>query len=532
MLARDQSLLLQPAASPAVGLRHVYRCFRLARAWQKLGGAVTLIHDDLPSRLVSQLASRQIDFRRQSVSDSQTRTRYYECVAEIASQSAAGWVVIDGDEGQTPLDRSQLAAAAGSRDWKLVAMDEGTDLNVARQGNIDLLIAPDRNHCQLSFQPVTQVLTGERYRIPLTERPSVVSGSETAALPRIARKLLVWLSEDDSVERLRKTLADVIEVASEKTSIDVVASTVQRDSAAIVRLKKANPQVTLRFWGSVERRLQSMAPVQLAIVDDGKNLQTLAICGIPVVQLQSVEATANADDFVESEPTHANGARLEVSSQTVCRRSLSRLIRDSAGRQELADAGLMSCHDQAADRIARRLASARLTIEPATSGDWQEVARWRGDPESRACALHCVDRDPDAGRSEFASALNRPSSSRWLVRSPAGQSIGIASLDRPDSSRGESVHLQVLIKPAFRNQGYGTALLERMIERVAASGQAAQIIVQARATHHAAHQIARKAGMNQVNPTVVDGVVAHQFTIDLTQASKHSAQRHSLKKSA
>ena len=538
MLARDQNLLLQPAVSPAVGLRHLNRCVQMAQAWQKLGGDATLIHGNLPGLLASQMTGLPFELQHRDsfgLSDSNVDDR-----TSIDSRFNSGWVVVDGTEGQSWSEQLKIRETESDERWKLVAMDEWTEANASQHGNADLLIVPDASDERSGDFRTGSLLRGDRYRIPLTDSPLGIAGFETSAVPSVARKVLIWLSENDSVVALVSALADVIDVASVRTSIDVIASVERRDAAEIVQLKKANPQVTLRFWGSVERRLQSMAPIQLAIVDSRKNAQTLAVRGVPVFQSMRDGDDAGlscVSEFRSASPIENELAELplEEPSRAAFRRSLSRLIRDRDQRQDLARSGVENCDDQAAERIARRLASDCLQLETATMDDWSDVCHWRCDPESRASALRRSDRESE--RSEFSKALNRPSSSRWMLRSPSGKAIGFASLDQLEPANSSQICVQVLIKPTCRNQGYGTALLERVIERISkeeisAEQNAVQLVVQAKASHRAAHHMARKAGMTPVAPAVVDGVVAQQFGIELKRMAQTVSNGRLLKKSA
>ncbi len=514
MLARDQNLLLRPNASPSTGFRHVHRSLRLARAWQKLGGTAALAHADLPGSLIRQLNKLQIEFLPATNTDRGVSTSTGN--EPIAPQCVSGWIVVDGTSGQSRFDRPEFDCSAVKRVWKLAAIEQWPDTMVSRHGKADFLISPDSDGRQTDHRQARCVLDGDRYRIPTIGNDVSVSELDVAACPRQATKILLWLSDRTSTNRLAQTVADVIETAVDRTSIDVIGSPRQRDCVELVRLKKANPKVTLRFWGSVERRLQSMIPVQLAIVDNEKNSVALGMRGIPVCRLSSFVDGSE----VQSKAAKPTELKLDASGRSKFRRSVGRLIRDRDHRQDLTRAGLASFDQQAADRVARRLASDHLKLESAVPKDWPTIRRWRSDPESRACALRRIDLETDEGQRCFTSALNRPSSSRLMFRLPCGQSVGIASLDRPERSGNGQIHVGILIKPSFRNQGYGSALLERVIDRLAANGGTRQMIIQTTANHRAAHQMARKAGMTPVAPTVVDGGVAHQFGLELQDSQR------------
>ena len=108
----------------------------------------------------------------------------------------------------------------------------------------------------------------------------------------------------------------------------------------------------------------------------------------------------------------------------------------------------------------------------------------------------------------------------------------MASLDPYESIGVRSASVQVLIKPTFRNQGYGTALLERVLEHVEVDGDVRQLIFPSRSNDQAARRLAGKADLLPVAPTVIAVVVAHQFGIELKSASGPAIERPAMQRSA
>lgn len=521
MLARDQNLLLQPEVNPSVGLRYLNRSVQLAAAWRKLGGYATVIHGSLPGRLLRQLEETPIELLTLASAE------------RVVATWKPGWLFVDGARSQLAIDCSCVPSKNFDQRWKLATTSEWAEAHGTRFQSPDLLLSPDDAALSPRLLSEGRVLRGARYRMRETGGALQGFQAEATTIPSVARKILIWARDESSEPALAEMLADVMEVVSDRTTVDVVASVKVRDSAEIVRLKKANPEIRIRFWSSVERRCQSMAPVHLAIVDSEAKSRILTSRGMPVF---------NTDSGGGSERTLGRSGStklktlLSTEDRATFRSSLSRLIRNRDRRQSLIDlkSGDRSeqTSEQAADRIARSLATAGLRLEPATVGDWSEVSRWQCDPESLASALPCGNRDAQAGRSEFATALNRPTSPRWMFRLSCGTPIGMASLDPYESIGVGSARVQVLIKPTFRNQGYGTALLERVLEHVEVDGDVRQVIFQTRSNDQAARRLAGKAGLLPVAPTVIAGVVAHQFGIELKSASGPAIERPAMQRSA
>ena len=513
MLARDQNLLLQPEVNPSVGLRYLNRCVQLAGAWRKLGGHAAVIHSNLPGRLLHQLEEASVELLSLASAE------------RVAATWKPGWLFVDGARSQPAVDCSCVPSKNFDQRWKLATTSEWAEAHGTRFQSPDLLLSPDDAALSPRLLSGGRVLRGARYRIPEISGALQDSRGEATTVPSVARKILIWARDESSEPALAEMLADVMEVVSDRTTVDVVASVKVRDSAEIVRLKKANPEIRIRFWSSVERRCQSMAPVHLAIVDSEAKSQILTSRGMPVF---------NTDSGGGSEQTLGRSGStklktlLSTGDRAIFRSSLSRLIRNRERRQSLIDLKSGDGSEQAADRIARSLATAGLRLEPATVGDWSEVSRWQCDPESLASALPCGNRDAQAGRSEFATALNRPTSPRWMFRLSCGTPIGMASLDPYESIGIGSARVQVLIKPTFRNQGYGTALLERVLEQVEIDGDVRQVIFQTRSNDQAARRLAGKAGLQPMVPTVVAGVVAHQFGIELESAGGPLIERSAI----
>ena len=528
MLARDQNLLLQPEVNPSVGLRHLHGCVQLAGAWRKLGGNATLIHGDLPGRLTRQLEELSIELLP------------LDSVDRVTAGRKPGWLFVDGAGSSLPalLECSNSSGMNPAQRWMLAATREWAEANGTRFQSPDLLLESDDAARSLDTSRSDCVLRGGRYQMPATGGPLADFQSDEVAVPTIARKILIWLSEEDSSFNVAETLSDVIEAASVRTTVDVVATTELRDSPAIVNLKKSNPETTIRFWTSIDRRLQSMAPIHLAIVDSEAKMQSVAQREIPVVcpgvddgALQGLKGAASFHSQTASKTVNAAFDRPNF------RRLLSRLIRNRDQRQSLVDSAVETGDVQAADRIARRLATSDLRLEPAAVDDWSEVSRWQCDPESLASALPCGDRDAHAGRNEagrngFAASLNRRKSNHWMFRLSSGMPIGMASLDPYEPMGGNSARVQVLINPTLRNLGYGSVLLERVLEQAEGSGDFQQVIFQARSNDQAARRMAAKAGLLPVAPTVVAGVVAHQFAIELKSVDRPVMERSSMQRSA
>ena len=504
MLARDQNLLLQPEVNPSVGLQHLHRCVQLAGAWRTLGGNATLIHGDLPGRLVRQLEELSIELFPS------------DRVQHDVMDWKPGWLFVDGPGSSLPVDFTNSPGMNPERRWKLAATEEWAEANGTRFQSPDLLIASDDEYLSPRLSRSRSILRGVRYQMPASGGAFADSQSNAADVPSVARKILIGVSEDSrfAVEEL---LADVIDVASDRTTVDVVGNAKLRDSAVMLNLKKANPEITIRFWASIERRLQSMAPVHLAIVDREAKTRSLAQRQIAVVCLNGSNGSVHGRKG--SAALHSQSVD-PTFDRTTFRRSLSRVIRSRDHRQALVDSTVGIGDAHAAGRIARRLATSDLRLVPAAMEDWAEVSRWQCDPESLASALPCGKQETQFGPNEFAAALTRRTRPRWMLRLSGGAPIGMASIDPCESSGGDAVRVQILINPTCRNLGYGTALLDRVLEYVQTHGDARRVVFQTRSNDHAARRMAFKAGLVPVAPTVVAGVVAHQFAIELKSTDR------------
>jgi RimJ/RimL family protein N-acetyltransferase len=515
MLARDQNLLLQPEVNPSVDLQHLHRCVQLAGAWSSLGGNATLIHGDLPGRLVRQLEDLSINLLPRNV------------VQHHAKDWKPGWLFVDGVGSSLPVECTNSPGANPDQRWQLAATEEWAEANGTRFQSPDLVITPNDEQIRTRFTRSKSILRGSRYQMPVSSGTLRDSQSNAFAVPSIARKILIGVSEESSFA-VEELLTDVIAAASDRTTVDVVGNAKLRDSAAMVNLKKAHPEITIRFWASIERRLQSMAPVHLAIVDREAKTRSLAQQEIAVLCLDGTDGSIHR--CKKSTALHSQSVDPSL-DRAAFRRSLSRVIRSRNDRQTLVDSAVGPGDAHAADRIARRLATSRLRLEPAAMEDWAEVSRWQCDPESLASALPCGDRDAQVTRNEFAMSPDRRKSQRWMFRSSNGTPIGIASLDPCESTRSDVARVRVLINPTLRNLGYGSALLERVLENTAAS-DVRQIIFQARSNDQAARRMAAKAGLLPVAPTVVGGVVAHQFAIELKSTEQTVMERAPMQRSA
>jgi RimJ/RimL family protein N-acetyltransferase len=517
MLALDQTLLLRPDAGPATGLTHVNRCVRLAKAWQKLGGTATFVCSDLPGSLERELAANQIRVRTLAHPDRSTQDARQ--TSEIASRCKPSWVVVDGPGfDKQYVEQIQNLARSSRLNIKFGVVSESSGAIARYDRAIYPLISPAGSSQSERGDAFSGTFATESMRyIPTECLNDSGHSNDQVDVPRYARKILFWWGEDVPSSETLSALHQLIDSVRQQTSIDVVLKKSQWDDASILKLRKENPQVTLRFCQSAERRLGSMAPIHLAIIDeDASKARYLATKAIPIAQVMCQTKTS-----ISAKPNVAGVISIPspCSGKSEFRRAMRKLIGDRHQRQALSEAGRANVDPDAASRVARRLASDALIVNKARSSDWEDVRRWALDPESQALTLSEVaqsetDRTSIAEEARFSESLEH-GDDRWIFRRTDGGAVGYVSLDRDSHSTGDVVRANVLIDPAFRNCGFGTAVLERSIESCSHDKMIEKVMVQIKQGNRAAQQMARRAGMVQVDPTVVRGRLALQYAINI-----------------
>jgi UDP-2,4-diacetamido-2,4,6-trideoxy-beta-L-altropyranose hydrolase len=208
------TLLIRADANVLMGTGHVMRCLALAQAWQGSGReAVFAMVEPSPAvreRLLSEgMEVVPIEVQPGSIDDAR-------CVAELASQCAAAWVVVDGYHFGADYQRELKAAGL-----QVLFVDD-----YAHAGHYAADVVLNQNAGALENlyprrEPYTQFLLGSRY--VLLRREFEPWRTWKREIPALGRKILITMGGSDPDNLTSRAIEALMHAGIEGLEAVVVA---------------------------------------------------------------------------------------------------------------------------------------------------------------------------------------------------------------------------------------------------------------------------------------------------------------------
>jgi UDP-2,4-diacetamido-2,4,6-trideoxy-beta-L-altropyranose hydrolase len=267
------TLLLRCDAGVAIGTGHAMRCLALAQACQDAGR-----HPVFAMALVTPAVAERLLSERMMVVSVESQPGSHEdatCLAELASQRAAGWVVVDGYHFDADYQRALRAAGLQI----LLIDDEGradhyaADLILNQNAHADASLYPNR-------EPSTRLLLGSRY--VLIRREFERWREWKREIPVLGRRILVTMGGSDpdnltarAIEALMQTKVEGLEAIAVVGGSNPHLDSLQRLAAECGK--------SVRLLKDPSNMPDLMAWADLALIAAGGTLWELLAMGCPVL---------------------------------------------------------------------------------------------------------------------------------------------------------------------------------------------------------------------------------------------------------
>ncbi len=345
-------LIIRADASIEMGSGHLMRCLALAQAWQDAGGKVTFVtacqNDGLLQRL------REEGFDIHLLTQPFPDLGDWERMAEILAAHPNTPVVLDGyhfDEAY-----QQRLREAGHQ---LLVIDDMAHL---KHYYADIVLNQNLHAEQLHYscEPYTRLLLGTRY--VLFRREFLARRGWQREVPELARHVLVTLGGGDPENHTLKVIQAV-----QKTDAPVLEATVligaSNPHADVLEAAIKESRVSIRLIRDARNVPALMAQADVAISSAGTTVWELAFMGIPTI----VAVTTPIESFLvkglDKYGLFYNAGWLRRLSMARLAGLLSRLVKDTGARRDMASLGQRLVDGAGCDKVLKYLTNGGRLIE-------------------------------------------------------------------------------------------------------------------------------------------------------------------------
>ena len=208
---------------------------------------------------------------------------------------------------------------------------------------------------------------------------------EPKQIRKSPKRMLVTLGGCDDANWTSQVLNSIPFSSSQKLSVDVVVGAGYRHLESLQELTRRLP-FSVRIHQNVDRMVDLMQQVDLAVTAGGSTCYELARCGVPAIaipvapnQEPVVAALADRGTLVAFTPEEdAIDCHERLTS------AIKSLINDATARAQMSEIGRELVDGKGALRIARSMANWGLRFRDADLDDAQQLLAWRNDPEVRS----------------------------------------------------------------------------------------------------------------------------------------------------
>lgn len=523
MKQATNQLLIRADVGPGVGTGHLMRTIALGQAWSQNGGEVTVVCGEIPRGLLRRIEAEKfsVQILQNSLCDEADSSELLDVVTSITPN----WIVVDGyrfdDEYQ------KATKTSGSQ---LLVLD---DYQHAQHHHADLIlnqnIYADLDQYETSSH--SKILAGPSYAL-LRDEFSKLTPKRTAVE---ARRLLVTFGGADPDNWTLKTLQSLSDLERKRMVVDCVVGACYSNTRELDIFKKS-ANMNLRIHRNVDRMTTLMSRVDLAITAGGSTCYELARCGVPAVVIAIADnqipiACAMDDQGIMVSIAGDSGNTLGT--------TINQLLKDPVAREAMSKRGQSLVDGRGAQRIVGEMVSMqdannRIQIAPvdavseeksmsptrslefnfreASIEDAKSILQWRNDPEVRSVSFHNDFISLADHQQWMAEKLADANTKIWISEDEAGKAIGQLRFDF--SQNGEQAVISIIVDQARRGRGFGRMLITSSTRKIFATTKTQTIIAQIKPGNTASERAFRAAGFRAIEPTIVNGKMALQYSLD------------------
>jgi UDP-2,4-diacetamido-2,4,6-trideoxy-beta-L-altropyranose hydrolase len=339
------TLLIRADASVTTGTGHVMRCLALAQAWQDMGGQVVFVMAESTPAVSERLRSENVEVTRIAAATASQDDA--QQVVELARNSYADWVVVDGYQFGTDYQRDLKSAGC-----KLLVLDDAG----AADSPADLILNQNSNAHENMYPRHggrTRLLLGTKY--VLLRREFKAAGIRKHEVPRVAKRVLITMggSDPDNVTARSIQALSLLKTNGLKTTVIAGGSNLNfellrqaaRDLGDRIDLKEAASNMA-----------ELMAQADLAIIAGGGTLWELLYMSCPVLSFARNEVQAGIlADLQAGGILQFLGDPRSVASASLAA-AIDELASSSERREKMAMLGRLEVDGEGARRVCEIMA--------------------------------------------------------------------------------------------------------------------------------------------------------------------------------
>jgi UDP-2,4-diacetamido-2,4,6-trideoxy-beta-L-altropyranose hydrolase len=412
------------------------RCFALADAIVRRGGQASFVCAAITPALAQKLAVSHIGERRSCGTVGTAEDAAH--LGEVATQSAADWIVVDGYCFGAAYQR-----LLKSRGFRLLVID---DLGDADAYFADYILNQNIGANRQSY-PVDDVKTrhllGLRYA--LLRREFRACWGQIKSIAEVACHVLVTLGGSDPGNVTAKVL-DALEPLVGLHAVVVVGPTNPHLAAL-----NAHPTVRTGHAQLVidpPDMSQLMAAADLAVAATGTTCWELCVMGLPTIGLVIADnQAANAKLLGRSGVIKVAGLTGSLDTEKL-RSAMLTLSQDATTRRMMSRRSQELIDGFGVDRVIARLGAVAIRLRRATSHDAGMIWEWANDPEVRQASFSTESIPWEKHLAWFSGRLADPRCCFYIAEdavrgTPLGQirfevdaKTAIVSVSLPSAARG------------------------------------------------------------------------------------------------
>jgi UDP-2,4-diacetamido-2,4,6-trideoxy-beta-L-altropyranose hydrolase len=480
---------------------HVMRSLAIAQAWRRRSAPCAWVLVDPPPAFEERLREEgieavRVDAQRGSRDDARL-------LAELALARGAAWTVVDGYrfDGAYQEALAQAGVRAAWLDDRGLAGAKGAALVV----NPNLRVRPEWYDDR---RAETRVLLGPRYA-PLRREFAARPRSERPH-PARARRILISLGGADPDDVGPRVTRAAVKAGGGQAEIRVIAGPANPRAAAL----RAAAAPGVEVIASVADMAEALEWADLAVTGAGGTVWEALHLGVPallVVIAEDQRGNAVELDRRGIARLLGDGASLDESRVTA---EIASLLADRARREEMSVRGRTLVDGRGAARIVAVMREAEIDLRRAGADDGALLFRWASDPVVRAASFSGAAIAWEDHVRWLQGKLADPACAMFVGAAGAGNLLGTVRFER----EAAAAVVSTTVDPAWRDRGYGAALIRAACRAYFASPSAETVEAYVKEDNEPSRRAFLAAGFEEAGPCERSGVPARRLVLGREKA--------------
>lgn len=491
-------LLIRADASTEIGSGHLMRCLALAQAWQETGGTVCFVLAWSTPMLEARLQAEDMavvhltGVAAGSPADA-------DAMIVLAQQRNAEWVVVDGYHFDAAYQR-QIKQA----DLSLLFIDDHAH---ASHYYADIVLNQNINaHAEMyaSRAPYTRLLLGTEY--VLLRREFWAWRDWQRSIPDKARKILVTLGGGDQHNVTLTVIQALQQLPDDDWEAIVLVGGQNPHYRRLATAVAADPRIQLRQ--NVTNMPELMAWADIAVSASGSGSWELCFIGIPTVLIVLADNQWHVAESLANKGAMINLGWHNILQPADIAQALHPLLADTDGQKELSQIGKQLVSGSGANTVVKQLKGLVVSLRRVCADDRYLIWEWVNDTVTRRNSFTTDMISWEKHFDWFTTKLNDPNSYFYLGFDEQGKPVGYVRFQR---TSGNEADISIAIAPEQRQQGYGSEIICRGIDKLLQDTEICQINAYVKAENLASRHVFSKVGFVETDMMTISGVSAYHF---------------------